>query len=122
LVHYINTRPNQYLDLIELAYYCLISGFEGEHHVSTTGRQTLDNLIETLHELIQAHRVQKPVRLFTAPKPQNTDVPIDHKPWLKTIGLACGVLLGAYFLSQALLDHKANTILTERFQPTHVGS
>ncbi|MDX2345611.1 MAG: type IVB secretion system protein IcmH/DotU [Legionella sp.] len=122
LVNYMITRPNQFLDLIELAYYCLISGFEGEHHVSTTGRQTLDNLIETLHELIQTHRVQKPVRLFTPPSAPETEPTTNHKPWMKTMGLALGALLCTYFLSQALLDNKANTILTERFQPTHVGS
>jgi type VI secretion system protein ImpK len=122
LVNYINTRPNQYLDLIELAYYCLISGFEGEHHVSTTGRQTLDNLIEALHEHIQTHRVQKPVRLFTPPKKMHVETRVNHMPWIKTLCLAFGVLLGAYLFSQTLLDHKANKILTERFQPTHVGS
>ncbi|MDF1677246.1 MAG: type IVB secretion system protein IcmH/DotU [Legionellaceae bacterium] len=121
LVDYIKARPNQYLDLVELAYYCLISGFEGEHHVSTTGRQTLDNLIEALHELIQTNRVKKPVRLFTPPKPAETNVKIDHKPWIKSTCLACGVLIGAYFFSQALLEHKAKTILNERFQQTHVG-
>ncbi len=122
LVDYIKVRPNQYLDLIELAYYCLISGFEGEHHVSTTGRQTLDNLIEELHESIQKNRVQKPVRLFTEPKPSETETRVDHKPWIKSTCLALGMLLGAYFLSQALLEHKAKTILTEQFQPMHVGS
>lgn len=123
LVDYIQTRPNQYLDLIELAYYCLISGFEGQHHISTTGRQTLDNLIETLHELIQKNRVQKPVSLFTPPKPTASETRVDHKPWIKTLCLACGVLLGTYMISQALLDHKAKTILTEQFhQPMHVGS
>ncbi|MCH9755605.1 MAG: type IVB secretion system protein IcmH/DotU [Gammaproteobacteria bacterium] len=122
LVNYIKVRPNQYLDLIELAYYCLISGFEGENHIATTGRQTLDNLIEELHELIQKNRVQKPVRLFTEPKKTTTEIKFDHKPWIKTTSLALGVLLGAYFFSQVLLEHKAKTILTERFQPTYVGS
>jgi type VI secretion system protein ImpK len=122
LIDYIQTQPNQYLDLIELAYYCLISGFEGKHHVSTTGRQTLDNLIESLHEIIQKNRVQKPVRLFTPPKPPEADAKFDHSPWIKTLCVAAGVLLGTYLLSQAILEHKANTILTERFQSTHVGT
>ena len=116
LIEYMNTRPNQYLDLIELAYYCLISGFEGEHHVSTTGRQTLDNLIEALHEHIQTHRVQKPIRLFTPPKPTQTHTSIDHKPWLKTFSFTAVLLLSAYFLSQTLLENQANLILAERFQ------
>ncbi len=122
LVEYLKARPNQYLDLIELAYYCLISGFEGEHHVSTTGRQTLDNLIEELHEIIQKNRVQKPVRLFTEPKADEAEAKVTHKPWIKTTATALGVLLGIYLCSQALLEHKAKTILNEQFQPTLVGT
>jgi type VI secretion system protein ImpK len=122
LVHYIQSNPNQYLDLIELAYYCLILGFEGEHHVSVTGRQTLDNLIEALHEIIQKHRVQKPLQLFSTPKLPEANIAIDHKPWIKTTALAIGLLLGTYVLSQVVLEHKAQTILTERFQPIHVGA
>ena len=52
IVTYIKQRPNQYLDLLELAYYCLITGFEGEQHGKADGRQTLDNLIEELYQLI----------------------------------------------------------------------
>ena len=122
IVEHIQTRPNQYLDLIELAYYCLISGFEGEQHVNTVGRQTLDNLIEALHELIQKNRVSKPVRLFTAPPTHTEQTSMDHKPWLKVTGLACGVLLGAYLMSQTLLEHKAKTILQHQFQPVNVRS
>ncbi|MCH9689083.1 MAG: type IVB secretion system protein IcmH/DotU [Gammaproteobacteria bacterium] len=122
LVDYIQSSPNQYLDLIELAYYCLILGFEGEHHMGVTGRQTLDNLIEALHELIQKHRVQKPVQLFSTPKPPESEMTIDHKPWIKTTVLGIAVLFGTYVLSQVVLEHKAQTILTERFQPIHVGA
>jgi type VI secretion system protein ImpK len=122
IVEHIQTRPNQYLDLIELAYYCLISGFEGEQHVNMVGRQTLDNLIEALHELIQKNRVSKPIRLFTAPTPPVEPSSVHHKPWLKVTGLACGVLLGAYMMSQTLLEHKAKTILSQQFQPANLRS
>jgi len=121
LVEHLKTRPNQYLDLIELAYYCLISGFEGEQHLHTVGRQTLDNLIEELHELIQKNRVSKPLRLFTEPQQPTQQVSIDHKPWLKAAGIACAVLLGAYLISQTLLEHQAKTIFTEQFQPNTLG-
>ncbi len=122
IVEQIQTRPNQYLDLIELAYYCLISGFEGEQHVNTVGRQNLDNLIESLHELIQKNRVAKPVRLFTVPHPEATQATLNHKPWLKLTGIALGVLISAYATSQALLEHKAKTILNNQFQPVTVRS
>lgn len=112
IVDCLKSSPNQYLDLIELAYYCLISGFEGIEHLNTNGRQTLDNLIEELHEIIQKNRVSKPVRLFTKPKPYTEETPVDHKPWIKTLSLTVGALLGAYLFSQTLLEHKAKHILS----------
>lgn len=117
VVEHLKTRPNQYLDLVELAYYCLISGFEGEQHLNTSGRQTLDNLIEELHELIQKNRVSKPLRLFTEPQQAAEHVSVDHKPWLKAAGIACAVLVGSYMMSQALLEHKAKIIVAEQFKP-----
>lgn len=116
IVGHLKTRPNQYLDLIELAYYCLISGFEGEQHLNASGRQTLDNLIEELHELIQKHRACKPLRLFTEPQEAPPEVSIDHKPWLKTAGLVCAVLLGSYMMSHTLLEHRAKQIVDLQFQ------
>jgi len=121
IVEHLKTRPNQYLDLIELAYYCLISGFEGEQHRHAMGRQTLDELIEALHDLIQKNRVSKPLRLFTEPQKPTEHVSVDHKPWLKVVGIACAVLLGSYMISQAFLEHQANLILTEQLQP-HISS
>ena len=43
IVDYMKERVNQYLDLLELAYYCLVSGFEGEHHLRADGRQARGN-------------------------------------------------------------------------------
>lgn len=122
LVQYVKARPNQYLDLIELAYYCLISGFEGEHHMNANGRQTLDDLIETLHQLVKENRVSKPVRLFTTPPKNTTKKAVDHKPWIKTTALALAGILGAYLLSQAVLEHKAKNILQKQFHLAHVGN
>lgn len=65
IVAYIKERPNQYLDLVELAYYCLIGGFEGEYHLKVDGRQALENVIEELYLLIQTNRRHKPVQLFS---------------------------------------------------------
>jgi type VI secretion system protein ImpK len=121
VVEHLKTRPNQYLDLLELAYYCLISGFEGEQHLNTSGRQTLDNLIEELHELIQSNRVSKPLRLFTEPQQPAEHVSIDHKPWIKAAGITCALLLGAYLMSQALLEHQAKTIFVEQLQSNSLG-
>lgn len=64
ILNYIKERPNQFLDLIELAYFCLIAGFEGEYHLKADGRQCLDNTIEDLYQIIQKYRFNKPHRLF----------------------------------------------------------
>lgn len=121
LIEHLKLHPNQYLDLLELAYYCLISGFEGEQHLNTSGRQTLDNLIEALHELIQKNRVSKPLRLFTEAEQPTEHVSVDHKPWIKAAGIALAILLGSYLMSETLLEHQAKTIFTEQLQPNTLG-
>lgn len=110
IVNYIKERTNQYLDLLELAYYCLTAGFEGEQHVRADGRQTLDNLIEELHQLIQQHRVNKPYRLFKEQTEMSPE-PINHKPIMATALVVLCVLTSLYFGSHALLEHKAKNLL-----------
>ena len=110
IVHYIKERTNQYLDLLELSYYCLIAGFEGEYHLRADGRQALDNLIDELYQLIQQNRANKPNRLFkertsTMPEPTN------YKPLIVSGLIACSLLVAIYFLSNAVLEYKAKTVL-----------
>lgn len=110
IINHIKERTNQYLDLLELAYYCLIAGFEGEQHLRPDGRQTLDNLIEELYQLIQQNRANKPHRLFkeqtnTLPEPAN------HKRIIVSTLIALSALISVYFASHTLLEHKAKTVL-----------
>ena len=58
------TLPEQFLDLIELSYFCLMIGFEGKYHLQADGRITLDNLIEHLFQTIQKLRTNKTHKLF----------------------------------------------------------
>jgi len=115
IVQHIKEHANQYLDLIELSYYCLIAGFEGEQHVRTDGRQTLEHLTEELYQLIQKHRVHKPYRLFK-PQATNTTAPINHAKQhnLYTLGLSGVALLAivsAYFTSNSIINHHAQNLL-----------
>jgi type VI secretion system protein ImpK len=110
IVNYIKERTNQYLDLLELAYYCLVSGFEGELHFRADGRQSLDNLIEELHQLIQQHRVNKPYRLFKE-QPTISPEPVNHKPLMATALIVLSMLTSVYFRSHLLLEHKAKNLL-----------
>lgn len=109
IVNYIKQRPNQYLDLLELAYYCLITGFEGEQHGRADGRQVLDNLIEELYQLIKQYRVNKSYRLFNDPKVVE-NFPKNRKPPLAITLIAIGILVASYFASQVLLEKQAKTV------------
>jgi type IV/VI secretion system ImpK/VasF family protein len=110
VLHFIKKRANQYLDLIELAYYCMITGFEGEQHVRADGRQTLDNLIEELYQLIQQHRVNKPHRLFKLQE-KLTKEPKTHKPLTIAILIAIGIISLTYFASNSLIDQKTQALI-----------
>ena len=110
IINHIKERTNQYLDILELAYYCLIAGFEGEQHIRADGRQTLDNLIEELFQLIQLNRANKPHRLFKEHANTLPD-PVNHKPMIAAALLALGLLSSVYFVSHSLLEYKAKTVL-----------
>lgn len=109
IVDFVKERPNQYLDLIELAYYCLICGFEGKQHGRTDGRQILDNLIEELYQLIQLYRVNKSHQLFKEQKKTDT-LPPHRKPVLTICFVSLSLLVAGYFLSDFLLENKARGV------------
>lgn len=109
IVIYIKERPHQYLDLIELAYYCLITGFEGEQHGRADGRQILDNLIEELYQVIKQHRVNKSHQLFRQLKKADP-FPKNYKPLIASSVLALAILAGGYFTSHFLLEKQARIV------------
>ena len=110
IINHIKERTNQYLDMLELAYYCLIAGFEGENHLRADGRQILDNLTEELYQLIQQNRANKPHQLFTE-KITHVPEPANHKPIIIATIVALSMLVCIYFASHALLEHKAKAVL-----------
>lgn len=110
IINFIKERTNQYLDLLELSYYCLIAGFEGEHHLRTDGRQVLDNLTEELYQLIQLNRANKPHRLFKE-RAAATPEPTNHRPTVIATLFALSTVITVYFASHMLLEHKAKTVL-----------
>ncbi|PJD90577.1 MAG: type IV secretion protein DotU [Legionella sp.] len=110
IVTHLKERGHQYLDLLELAYYCLIAGFEGEHHVRTDGRQILENLMEDIHKIIQQHRVHKPQLLFKESS-KKTEAPQNHKSLVIIMTLSMSLLIAIYMGSQQLLNHQAKTLL-----------
>lgn len=110
IVNFIKERTNQYLDLLELTYYCLIAGFEGEYHLRADGRFALDNLIEELHLLIQQHRVHKPHKLFKEQVEAATP-PSQHKSYIIKGLVIISALALLYFGSHRLLEYQAQNLL-----------
>lgn len=113
IVTHLKEKTNQYLDLIELSYYCLIIGFEGEKHLLSDGRQSLENLIEELYQLINQYRVHRPTQPFNkiiAPTPS----PPSYKPIAVMSLVTVGIIAALWYFSHALLEHKAATLLLER--------
>lgn len=110
IVNILKEHPAQYLDLIELAYYCLIIGFEGHFHTEAIGRQTLDNLIDELHQLIKQNRVYNNHKLFNETLTVNIKKQ-SFKPiiYLSTIFLL--ILSITYIGSNTLIEYKAKNIL-----------
>jgi type IV/VI secretion system ImpK/VasF family protein len=113
LVLSMKERANQYLDLLELAYYCLISGFEGELHLRADGRYTLDNLIQELYDLIIKNRVNKPIRLFKETQEINIPVPSVGLP--KIVFKITALSLIFFFIIDrgidTLLEQQTNALL-----------
>lgn len=110
IVNHLKDHDSHYLDLLELAYYCLIAGFEGEQHLRTDGRQVLENLMEDLHKIIQEHRVYKPQLLFKTPNPVLKENK-NYKPLITTMMLSLSLLIAIYTGTQRLLNHQAENVL-----------
>jgi type VI secretion system protein ImpK len=115
ILDYIKERPNQYLDLVELVYFFLIAGFEGQYHLKTDGRQILDNYIEELYQIIQQHRFNKPHRLFNE-NPLPKAVKNNYKIPIITLLIGTATILLALFGSHILLENKAKTVLFNHSQ------
>ncbi|MCX7091302.1 MAG: type IVB secretion system protein IcmH/DotU [Legionellales bacterium] len=109
IITHLKDQGSQYLDLLELAYYCLIAGFEGEQHLRTDGRQILENLMEDLHKVIQHHRVYKPQLLFKTPNPSSKESK-NYRPFVMSIMLSLSLLMAMYVGSQRLLDYQAKNV------------
>jgi type VI secretion system protein ImpK len=116
ILNYFKARPFENLPLLELAYYCLMAGFEGEQHGRPDGRQVLEAEIDELFRIIQQFRQEVRTALFDKVKV----LPIQPKPYkrLAVIGLCLiALLFVSYDLSQQLLEHQAKKL---RFAPAFI--
>jgi type VI secretion system protein ImpK len=115
ILNYVKERPNQYLDLIELVYFCLIAGFEGEQHMKADGRQVLDNYIEDLYQIVQQYRFNKPQRLFNEnPLPKTAEK--TYKTSIIAAVVAVCVIGISFITSHIILENKAKKVLSGHTQ------
>jgi type VI secretion system protein ImpK len=123
LIVFMQKQPHEYLDLLELAYYCLICGFEGEYHTRADGRHALDNLIHSLYEIVTQYRAHKPIRLF---KENHSPIPTEHEklhPYFwKSIVVGFAIVAALFISVQVIISEKANHIFMERTQQTQMES
>ncbi|MCX7115893.1 MAG: type IVB secretion system protein IcmH/DotU [Gammaproteobacteria bacterium] len=116
LLSHLKKRPFDHLPLLELAYYCLMAGFEGKQHQRPDGRQRLEDEIDELFRLIQQYRQEVRRTLFEQVKGLSPIV----KPYKQLIIIGCCLLVSlwvAFDLSQFFLERQAKKI---RFAPTFI--
>lgn len=106
-------KPNHYLDLLELLYLCLSIGFQGKY--KNQEAEARQDIINELYDIISPLR--KPVKkeLFTSAPVTEPPASQSNILILFTITFIC--VIGAYFLSQSLLNNKTRDL----FQPLSVG-
>lgn len=106
-------EPEQFLDLIELTYYCLMVGFEGKYHRQNNSRIDLDNLIDHLFQLIQKYRTNQQHKLF---KNYILKTPVaTKKNALKTIVVSLLLSVACIAsLSEIWFKHEASLLLNQQ--------
>ena len=98
--------PNQYLDLIELAYLCLNSGFEGKYHFEVTGKQQLDDIIEKLFNVLEQYKSNKKHQFFNDHQ-VNVQTEKVATPWY-LITIACiSIVIISFIISQFTINNEA---------------
>lgn len=120
IINHLRERSNQYLDLLELGYYCIAAGFEGKHHVEAGGRQALDNLLEDLFQMINQQKVNKPIKLFKQ-VPKEVTSANNYKTiiWLGAISFIMVVMV--YVISSIFLESSADNFMKEHTSFEKVG-
>lgn len=110
ITDFLKEYPSQYLDLIELAYYCMITGFEGHLHTEANGRQILDNLIDELHQIVTHHRVYKNHKLFYEKQTIQTKER-SFKPFIYLSSIFLFIISVTYIGGNKLLEYKVKNIM-----------
>ena len=106
-------EPEQFLDLIELTYYCLLIGFEGKYYQQNHARIELDNLIENLFQILQKYRTNQKHKLFKNYIPKNHSQ--DKRYHFKTMVLSLILSLASLTaISEIWFQHEAHLLFQQQ--------
>lgn len=102
-------KPDHYLDLLELIYFCLSLGFQGKYR--NEEHEKLQEITQLLYDTITPHRNKNNKPLFSpSPQPEVKANPFWIRAWLSIIILA--LVLG-FFISNYSLDNKAKSLVLQ---------
>lgn len=118
ILELLKQKTTEYLPLIELAYYCLMAGFEGQYNGRPDGRQKLEAEIDILFQIISQYKPASAVDLFDRIKQEKHYEKSYHQ--IVLIGsIILGIMFICIYLSQMAIEHKANSL---RFNPNFITS
>lgn len=106
----IKPQADCYLHLVEFAYYCLMSGFEGQYHNQANGRQQLDQILDDIYQLIQQYNIPREISQDLPASPQIKRPALSHRAL--SAGLSVIALIGLLSLGHHYLLSKKVEVLT----------
>ncbi len=116
------SKPDFYLDLIELTYFCIITGFEGKYRTDPNGKQDLENLLDSLYQIILAQKPPTPEKLFVQSNTARRFISVKSFPWKWFVAGLIGIIVTGYFLVSYELNQKAAHVLQSSSQASQHAS
>lgn len=110
IIRFLKMHPLEHLPLLELAYYCLMAGFEGEQQGRVDGRQVLEAEIDSLFHMIEQYRQHPQILLFNDKPKTEEAMPKPYRRLIIAGSLMILLLVFCYHLSQLFLEHRAKSL------------
>lgn len=104
-------KPDFYLDVIELTYFCIITGFEGKYRTDPNGKQDLENLLDKLYQIIQEQKPPSAEKLFVQASTTRRFISIKSFPWKWVTSILVSIIAAGYFMASYQLNQQAAHVL-----------
>ncbi len=106
------TKPERYIDLIELHYVCLLLGFEGKYRLDPRGAAQLAQLQDHLRRVIRGQRAVPEAALsphWQGVEDRRNPI-VRYVPWWVVGAVAFAILAGTWAYYRASLGEQAQPI------------